>query len=136
MQLLAQLLPAEGEVVALALPLLPSGGLDLVAQFLRVAQQIAPAQLLQGLAHGRLLIAAVHPLSQALGHQLFCGRLAVLNQLQQGHGFSGPQHQLAAFAGALPLDARHRRLGVGIECGVLHLVNTIQAHQGADRLIR
>ena len=135
-QLLAQLLPAEGEVVALALPLLPSGGLDLVAQFLRVAQQIAPAQLLQGLAHGRLLIAALHPVRQTFGHQLVCGRLAVLNQLQQSHRLGSPQHQLTALAAALGLDPGHRGLGVSIESGVLHLVDPIQAHQGADRLIR
>ena len=75
----ALLLGGHADVPTLTVPLLPGGGLHLVAVLLRVAQQVLLAQPFEGIAHGVDLVAAVHAVVQAGGHQLGGGGLVFLD---------------------------------------------------------
>ena len=123
------------DLIALPAPLLSGGRLDLVALLLGIAQQVAAPQGLQCLTHSRQLVACIDAVGQASRHQGVIGGDRVLDQLQQRHRLGRPQHQRTVFTSATGQDSGHRLLGVRIERCVLDLVDHVQAHQGADRLL-
>jgi hypothetical protein len=126
----------DAEVATLALPLLAGGRLDLVAELLRVRDQVAAAQLLEGLGDRADLAAAVEAVVHALRDQGGGGRgLVVLDLLEQGDDLGDAHLQAGLVVGALGEDAGHARLGLGVEGGVLDLVDLVEGDQRADLLV-
>jgi hypothetical protein len=121
------------QVAALALPLFAGGGLDLVALLFGEAEQVAAVEGVEIGGDLGEVVAAIDAIVQAFRHEGGAGGLAqvFLDELQQGDGAGGLEEAGAVvLAGAELLDAGHAVLHVGVEGGVLDLVDVGQGDQG------
>ena len=129
---LREILRARRIPVALALPLLPGGALDLVAGLVGVAEQALAEQGVEGLLHLLLDAALPEPLVEAPGDQLGRRLVGVLHQLEHRHGLDHPRHERALPPVAELEGPRQGHLHVGVEGAVEHVVDDVDADDSAD----
>ena len=129
--MLGDLLARDADVPPLALPLLAGGGLDLVALLLGVAEEVPAAEVFERLGDLVHLAAAVDPVVEALRDELRVGRHDVLDELEQSDRLRHLARRPVGVVRALVEDPRHARLYVGVERGVLHLVDLVERHERA-----
>ena len=131
----ADLLAGDGDVAALALPLLRRRGLQLVACLVGVAEQVFSLQRLQGRFNLLLLVALGDVAEETPGDELGGGGHGLLNQLQERDGLGDLDLEAGLIALALVEQALHAALRFDVERRALHLVDLLQGDEAANLLL-
>ena len=129
---LADLLARDADVPAIAFPLLPGRGLDLVTLLLGVAQEVPAAEIFERSVISVHAAAAVDPVIEALRDQLRIGRHDILDRARGVHGLRRLAGEVGRVVDALVEQPGHAGLDVRVERGVLHLVDLVERHERAD----
>ena len=131
----AHLLAGHPDVIAFPLPLAAGGALDLVARPLGVAEEPG---IPQGLENGRYRLDPV-PLAQLLverpGDEIRRRGGLLLDQLQERNGLRRTDGERVPATEVVVHDSAERRLDVGVEGRLLHLVDGVEGDEGTGLCI-